>query len=348
MVLIGHVLGGYNNHYLGGTNEWLAAANHVGTFGVELFFVLSGYVILNSIKKYNIADYLRHRFWRIYPVFLCFSLIYFVANRFLHIEPTADSVPYLLSNLVFLDLFLETPALTPNAWTITYEIWFYILSFAFLKPLLAFKPRWISIPAAGLCILFTVNYPLALYFAAGGIINVLEPHIRRAFHNLSITTISALEFLVVGGLIACLRDTKLRYSGSAILEDWRIPVVFVLTLLLFAILLSEKSVLARFFKRRTLLWLGTISYSLYLSHPYPYFVLKRLLSGLGHTEVGAFAALGFLFVVLVVSLPFAYLVHRLIEILPYRAITGKGIYAGPQIGLAASDDSGRELKIRSA
>jgi peptidoglycan/LPS O-acetylase OafA/YrhL len=328
MVLIGHVLGGYNNEFLGGADNWLAAANRVGTFGVELFFILSGYVILNSIKRYDFAEFVQHRFWRIYPVFLCFTLTYFAGNRLLQIEPQTDSLTYLVSNLGFLDLFLGTPHLSPNAWTITYEIWFYLLSFLLLKPLFRSRDIWMSVLGGILCLVFAIHFPLTMYFAAGALINTLEPWIHRRFHSLPTFVVGALELAVVGALVLVLSEEKLRYSWAEVFAQWRIAVVFALTVLLFAFVIGPKSLLARFLDRKALLSVGTFSYSLYLSHPYPHFLLKRLIGAriydwLPYTVSG----LVFLVSVLVVALPFAYLVYRSVEIFPYRLMTGRTIYA---------------------
>jgi peptidoglycan/LPS O-acetylase OafA/YrhL len=328
MVLVGHVLGGYNNQYLAGTNDWLAAINRVGTFGVEVFFVLSGYVILNSIRTLDVREFAQHRFWRIYPVFLCFTLLYFVGNRALRIDPETDSVAYLLINLSFLDIYLKTPHLTPNAWTITYEIWFYLLSFALLKPLLVSKYRFVTALTSVLCLAFAVLFPLTMYFAAGMVINVLESRTRMILDKVPTIAVGILEIAAIGGLIYVLAQAKLKYTWIEIFSQWRFGVVFALTLLLFVLVLSRNSFLGRLLRRKELLAAGTISYSLYLSHPYPYFLLKRLIGGLSYEWVPTtVSVLMFLSLVVIVSIPFAYLVHRFIEIAPYRFMTGRVIYA---------------------
>lgn len=310
MVMVGHVLGGYNNAH-GGHDNWLSIANHIGRFGVEIFFVLSGYVIFHSLQRHDAATFIKHRFWRIYPVFACFTLLYFIANRVLNIEPDSDSVAYLLANLAFLDLFLSTPALTPNAWTITYEVWFYVLA------MLLFKARhwWLAaLPALA----FAVAFPLTAYFAAGMILAVSERRIR------SVKVPLVLELAVAGALCFVLSLGKLSYTWGA---DWRVPAAFILTIALFAVLLTERSALALALRSRPLLWVGTISYSLYLSHPYPYFVLKKV--------IGSAPAPLFLISVSAASLAFAYLIYKTIEQPLYKRMTGRAIYTRTR-ALAAS------------
>ena len=319
MVMAGHVLGGYNNAYIRDPDNWLAIANHIGRFGVELFFVLSGYVILQSLKRHDIASFIRHRFWRIYPVFLLFTVVYFAGNRFLHLDSESDSAVYLFVNLLFLDLFAGTPALTPNAWTITYEVCFYALSALLIKPILS-KQRGLTVIATVPALLFAANYPLTAYFAAGMLIGALEPQIRAT--HLPKAIVGTMEIACIAALFFVLSLGKLTYTWQAIATDWRVTAAFVLTVTLFALLLTEHSALANALKTKPLLWLGTISYSLYLSHPYPYFLVKKILLVSVPT---------FLLIVMASSLGFAYLVHRLVERPLYERMTGKGLGSRSQL-----------------
>ncbi len=56
MVFAVHLLDGFNTHFFPAYQPLNAAMPYVkrfGTFGVELFFVISGYVIMNSVGKYG-------------------------------------------------------------------------------------------------------------------------------------------------------------------------------------------------------------------------------------------------------------------------------------------------------
>ncbi|NRA39911.1 MAG: acyltransferase [Planctomycetes bacterium] len=92
MVLIAHITGGFHLHtgqlYSNATQELIT---NLGTFGVEIFFMLSGFVIFNASRNTNLKDFFKRRFWRIYPLFIALTLLYFIANSLLHLEPQKNN-----------------------------------------------------------------------------------------------------------------------------------------------------------------------------------------------------------------------------------------------------------------
>ncbi|WP_380783903.1 acyltransferase family protein [Sphingomonas sp. R86520] len=111
MVLLAHVSFGYYDHFYRSSAGLGAVVPYVanfGTFGVELFFVISGYVISASCLKYDPLAFAGRRLMRIYPVFAAFTLLYFVLNSFAHYEPARMGIGPLLANLTILDLFFGT------------------------------------------------------------------------------------------------------------------------------------------------------------------------------------------------------------------------------------------------
>src|SRR3954471_13418334 len=90
----------------GALKVMLAVFRSYGNQGVELFFVLSGYLISGTLiaRQARFLPFMRRRIQRIYPAFLVAISIYFIAVL---AGPTADRIPseplaltwYLLSNL---------------------------------------------------------------------------------------------------------------------------------------------------------------------------------------------------------------------------------------------------------
>lgn len=74
-------------------------------------------------------------------------------------------------------------------------------------------------------------------------------------------------------------------------------------------------------------FLGTISYSMYLAHPYAYYPLRVLFQkmALGNLNIGAAAAIYFP-TILAAALAASYAVYLLLEVAPYRSVFGEAIF----------------------
>lgn len=58
--------------------DWLKPINYYGHWGVDVFFFLSGYGIVYSLRKNNLKVYFRNRIFRIVPICVIAGLIKFV------------------------------------------------------------------------------------------------------------------------------------------------------------------------------------------------------------------------------------------------------------------------------
>lgn len=106
----------------------------IGHSGVDLFFVLSGYLIYGSLirRPQPFGAYLLRRVQRIYPAFLAVLALYLVLS---FVFPNESKLPasagaaavYLLQNLLLLPgLFPIEPIITV-AWSLSYEFFFYLV-----------------------------------------------------------------------------------------------------------------------------------------------------------------------------------------------------------------------------
>lgn len=112
-----------------------AVFNHVALsfeFGVELFFGVSGIVIVFAFRKSpTISHFLIDRVSRIYPVLWVTVIAIFVMSGF---DPRhrSDAGPaVLLGNLLALPPLLPIKLIHPAAWTISYEFLFYMFFVVF-------------------------------------------------------------------------------------------------------------------------------------------------------------------------------------------------------------------------
>lgn len=325
-VFFGHSVGGYNQDVLNNSSFWLKFITNLGTFGVEVFFVLSGFVISNSIAKLSWRKFMKHRFWRIYPVFVFFTLMYFVLNSIFEVMPGRISYVYLINNLVFINLFLNTPALTPNAWTITYEVWFYVICFFLLTAFITNNKTYFLLTIFATS-LFVIYYPVSIYFFSGVALNYWYKSYLSICEYLKSVVFIVIELFIVVSVVLMAGSQDYVYEWDYILGDFKILALYMLTVFLMLALLHPKSLFAKCLATRTFLFLGTISYSLYLSHPYPYYVIKKILFSFGLSNIEPIIAVPiFLLSLVIVVIPFAYVIFYCIEIRIYKWATGRTIY----------------------
>ncbi len=143
-----------NSAYLVDTN-WIKIAGKFGSYGVDVFFVVSGFVIPYSLaqKNYTLSRFfafMRSRFWRIEIPYLA-SLLLAVCMAFLvaSYKKTAFHFDWtqLLAHVLYLNSFIGIDWLVPVYWTLAIEFQYYVwigLLFPYLLPKKNIFIRYIS------------------------------------------------------------------------------------------------------------------------------------------------------------------------------------------------------------
>lgn len=107
-----------------------------GAFGVDIFFVISGFIISYSAERYIGAKdayaFLLHRFRRINPVYYIVTLLFIAIRLHSWIRDGHSSLtaPIILKSIFLLPVFDRTsftPTLLFQAWTLSFEWLFYLL-----------------------------------------------------------------------------------------------------------------------------------------------------------------------------------------------------------------------------
>ena len=118
-----------NFHYLFGQTgdlEWY----RYGNLGVQLFFIISGFVIVKSLKGKNIKEFAQGRFLRLFPLFWILCTATYLITLVIPNTSTVYFTEYLRSMTMFGDLFNGivgyTRLIDPSYWTLTVELIFYI------------------------------------------------------------------------------------------------------------------------------------------------------------------------------------------------------------------------------
>ncbi len=110
------------------TDRWFSA----GTFGVMLFFIISGYIIPASLeRKGSVRSFWISRVFRLYPLWIA-ALIAVIGLRVVGLHPPDaflrdNSATSLLAHATMLQDLLGVPNTVNVMWTLSYEMVFYLL-----------------------------------------------------------------------------------------------------------------------------------------------------------------------------------------------------------------------------
>ncbi|MBL8396813.1 MAG: acyltransferase [Candidatus Accumulibacter sp.] len=257
-----------NSHF----SAFTQALHSIGNTGVDVFFVLSGYLIYSSLisRHQPFLRFMSRRVERLYPAFTVVFVIYLLLSYFFPVESKipakfSEAFIYLMQNFLLLPgLFPIEPMITV-AWSLSYEM-FYYLMLPVVIGLLGLRertPLWRSI------FFLTVALATALYCAVNGgpvrlIMFIAGILVYEAMNIPGIP--SPHRFFGLLGLAVGLLCMLLPLSGSA----GATTKVGVLFMAYFTVCLScfrhPSSGLARSLSWTPLRWLGNMSYSYYLLH----------------------------------------------------------------------------------
>ncbi|MDX3909586.1 MAG: acyltransferase [Sphingobium sp.] len=323
MVLIAHILGGTAKHIYADHPAYVEAVKapwYLGTFGVELFFVISGFVILPSAMRYAPREFALRRFLRLYPLFFVLSLLFVALNAATNAYPAINTVIALLAGFFFLNLFVGTEQLTPNAWSLTYEVMFYILMYGIVH--FAVRRRhWFGGVAVLAGLAFLIAFPIAIYFVMGAAIRLASRHEWQVPVNRRL--IEAASLILMIGFAS---QGHFEYLWSDFANPVVVPII-IFTGIYFYFAVMPGSLTAAALDNPVMRYLGTVSYSLYLVHPYTYFLARQVFDrmGLFTDSVGLSIAI-FSCVVVAITIPLTHLVHVSLELWPYQHFFRQRIY----------------------
>lgn len=280
----------------------------LGKMAVVVFFMVSGYLIPQSLDRGTLSSFTIKRFFRLYPTYWLSIAVYLLLLPWLGqaIVPTAQRV---LINLTMFQGFVGVPDLIGVFWTLQIELSFYLLCMLLFAAGLFTSARWRVAPAATIAALLMasarlssgVKLPVALCLAIG-LMFVADALRRRDAHYGK-----CMAFFLALLPVTC----WLAYGGDAA----RYLVSYLVGIGVFV--LADYGRAWRGFSSPGFTWLANSSYGMYLLHPSIGFaVLLTLLrwqvpSGMALFAALAVAALSSHFVYVFVEEPFIGLGHRL-------------------------------------
>jgi peptidoglycan/LPS O-acetylase OafA/YrhL len=246
--------------------DWWTRYTHMG---VELFFMISGFVIAFSAQGKTAAQFVWSRFVRLYPTYwLCVILTFAVCHYFW--RPHFDlTLAQGLVNLTMLQSFFRVPPVDWPYWTLAEELRFYGLMFILLllrqsHRLLAFVAVWMAICTVDLFIHIPLaHYEMTLehapFFAAGVVyFDAFKRGFRPSHYALGLVTfvLGAVHFLRWSAMDA--KETGAYCSPSVIFA------VLVALHVLFWLIATRRLIITQ--RHHWITVAGGITYPLYLLH----------------------------------------------------------------------------------
>ena len=324
MVFLAHVIGGIGENVYPANATYqsvIAAPWNFGRWGVWLFFVISGYVILPSVLRYTASDFALRRFLRIYPLFFAFSLLFIAVNAYTNAFPSLRDPFTIVSALLLVNLLTHTQQLTPNAWSLSYEVLFYAVTCLMVWAGRRRNLWWLATLTlmAGLVM---ARYPAMAFFLAGICVRLLDDRKVRVAPRL-------LMPLEACAAASCLIFASLRHYTFET-EELVLPGlygIFASTAVYFWLAIQPASLTSRLLNNPVHFYLGTVSYSLYLAHPYMYFTMRTIYEYFGlFGDNWALSVGSFLLIVIPATLLFTQLVYLALERAPYRWFFHQRVY----------------------
>jgi len=278
-----------------------------GWVGVEVFFVISGFVIPYSLARSgyrirNFGRFLLKRIIRLDPPYIV-SIVASISLATVYWWRAGGVYPYslpqILLHLGYLNVFSKYEWISPIYWTLAVEVQYYVLvGLAF--PLIMRKQLfWLAV--APLCVaagFLLRNHYFVFEYLPLFILGIAALHYRRAmigtplFVSLCFVLALSTYFLIgrgpaLAGFVTAMAIGKVNYTP------------------------------------RLLVMLGAISYSLYLIHV----PAARLVAHALGPHITTAGQIGVAFLSLVASLTAAWLLHRVVE-LPSQRLSSRIRYKG--------------------
>jgi exopolysaccharide production protein ExoZ len=310
---------------------------NIGAHGVDVFFVISGFII-SYIAAHAPERFFLRRLIRVVPFYWSATLaLFLLAVMFPTVlRSTRPDLPQLVASLAFVPRETSYAGLVPTlvlGWSLNYEMYFYVI-FAIalllsrrwapvitvaiiglvLLAIVLSEPGHPSIKFYGRPLVFEFGLGVAVYYLFGRAV-VAAPVIRHNVPPLLLWLVLTGAFVMLG-----VEEHYQSFGASRFLAAGIPAFALVCSALIIERVYGHAS------RNRVLHLLGESSYILYLVHPYVIYGILRV--GFQHrTDFGSLATVGIILILLSVSALAAMAIHIWFErpvlaFLRERLVTG--------------------------
>lgn len=331
-----YTTGKYTHGYLGVVYSRLE-------IGVPIFFVLSGFLLFGPWVRAAVAGtaapslsrYARHRVRRIMPAYVVTVLAAYLIYHFRDAGPNpGHSVNGLLRNLTLTQIYTDSylyshlhQGLT-QMWSLAVEVAFYLVlpGLAYLLLVLLCRRRWrpglLLVGLAGLALISPVWMVLVheteilpdgaslwlpgylAWFIGGMMLTVLAAMRVRSYWFIAIPLATAC-FFIAATPIAGEPTTSPTGLAQAVVKIAFYAVIA--TLVVAPLALGDRGCYTRLLASRPMVWLGEISYEIFLVH---LIVMELAMVEVLHWRVYTGSMPVLFIVTLALTIPVAWLLHR--------------------------------------
>lgn len=247
-----------------------------GHLGVNLFFMISGFVIfMTLLRTKSIGEFAKKRALRLYPAYIVAVIVTFVAVKIYGLEGRGVSLFEAIFNLTMLQGFIPGVDHVDGVyWSLAVEMTFYIM--------------------AGLAIFFCLRKHVFKLVVGWLIISILLQVLIIAFDGsiiaklLSFYSIVSYSHLFIAGIMFYLIREKAEVKYYLVLAGCLISqfafndlISSVITISFFAVFYFMIHDKMKFLNTRLLTFLGAISYSWYLIHQNLGYIVLDYIEGIG-------------------------------------------------------------------
>jgi len=290
--------------------------------GVDMFFIISGFVIFMSINKVrNVKDFAISRFSRLFPSYwFCLTItaiIQVIALKLNFVHNTSTQISWLkyISNLTMFQRYFGYTNIDGPYWTLIIEMLFYVgiailfkfnriknifcigcllVSISFINDYLGITvPDW---PFSKILLWIPIIKYISLFFAGILFYKLIKQEGNKLKLYLTILACYLVQIKIYSNVPITGHDRYIIHS-----------IVLALIFVVFILFINQK---LSFITNNVTLFFGKISYSLYLIHQY--IGANILLAGFErilHLPILASIPIAFIIVIFI-----AYLINKFIEV----------------------------------
>jgi peptidoglycan/LPS O-acetylase OafA/YrhL len=271
-VVVFHFSAGDRSTWHGPSRELFAPVFHVASYGwlgVELFFMISGFVICLSGWGKSVGEFAISRFVRLYPAYWFAILLTTTVLLVDQSRAHALSLSQILANLTMTESYARVPGVDPSYWTLVIELNFYLLVAVTLvwrgftyQRVVTFCAVWLAV---SLLDAVTDSYwygllvqPLYVPFFVAGIVLYL---MHRFGPSLALWTLLACCWACA--MYRLIDRTAAQHPSGVTLNYWISAAIVSAFFVLLTLIALHKLAAVR---GRWLVTAGALTYPLYLLH----------------------------------------------------------------------------------